>query len=409
MKHRWIPIIWAVIVHEALAARFQKPVKLRSPEPSEQSLLLRAKAIDHRSVDETPVDTDHLGTIVHEALAARFQKPVFVKSNVEDDQDVFLPEYPTSFEQPTPESESDLIRSDDTRDRFESASREESFDPPLDETMNEMETSETITYEIESSLALPRRSLQDSSATASSRPQVGNLSQIISGTLLASSNYQRDESPPGRSSSLRLNIARPPLYDEEIYEEYGYRRTTTDGQSDDVVEKFEELCRRYSNSLEQYQSTTGKIDDDINQFERQFNRPQDESAHTPTSETTSEELITTIERVIDMHDEEPRSHRHATDNYSSTLSVERQPNRLGSYGFDLKETGESKIQIAAVTNASYYPHLMVDDELVSVNHNRSFQSLDECQDLLESLWREHSEYVQITIIKTGHIPILPSK
>ena len=440
------------IVHEALAARSQKPIKIRSPEgsgqPSPNKTLgedfrepmrdtdnlgdvihealatiyqkpKTVKSMEHRTdaeqfhsrTDETPVDTDHLGTIVHEALAVRFQKPVSVRSSIEDDHDVFFSESPA-------QSERDITRSEETGDRLGSESLEASFDQPIDETANEMEVTETITYEIESSLDLPHRSLQAFSGDTSSHPPVGHLSQIISDTLLASSNYQphhrhqpREEQPTNRggSSSLQLNITHQPLYDDEIYEEYGYRRTTTDGQSDDVVEKFEELCRRYSNSLEQYQSTTGKIDDDINQFEKQFYRQQHESAHTPTSETTSEELITTIERVIDMRDEEPRSLRNETDGYCSTLTVERQPHRLGNYGFDLKQTDDGKIQIASVTNTSYYPDLMGDDELVSVNHNRSFQSLEECEDLLESLWREHSEYVQITVIKAGHIPIPTSK
>ncbi|CAF5127116.1 unnamed protein product, partial [Rotaria socialis] len=79
----------------------------------------------------------------------------------------------------------------------------------------------------------------------------------------------------------------------------GYRRTTTDSSSNDIVDRHEELCRRYLSSCKQYQTTTEKLDNEIDQFEKHLiaQKPQ---LLSPTSDVTSEELITTIERIVDM-------------------------------------------------------------------------------------------------------------
>ena len=65
------------IVHEALAARFQKPVKLRSPEPSEQPI---SSATSGGHSEDPLQGTDNLRGVMHEALANIYQKPITVKS-----------------------------------------------------------------------------------------------------------------------------------------------------------------------------------------------------------------------------------------------------------------------------------------------------------------------------------------
>jgi hypothetical protein len=225
----------------------------------------------------------------------------------------------------------------------------------------------------------------------------------VSDSLLTSSNYHRHHHDENK---IELNITHQlPIYDEEIYEEYGYRRTTTNPETDDVVEKFEELCHRYISSFDQYGKTTKKFDDEIDQFEKRL-RERNEQNLSPISDTVSEELITTIERVIDKTDEKPINE---IEKSSVTLTVKRQPNYIGKYGFNFEELFDGKIQISSIIDEYYCPNLHLGDEILSINNNRTFKTHEQCQLIFDSLWKNFYEDVQITVMKSANIPNIPSK
>ena len=380
------------IIHEALAARFQKPIRIKSmedlPPTTDHLATMIHQVLSVRSpkiADERPVETDNLGTIVHESLAARFQKPIQMKVDEEPiDEGVYHVEH-------SPEG-SDTQEMDDIIDPLEIPDEDDRVEPYasiVEETP--IEESETFVVEIEH--------VND----RYDQPSVDHLSHIVN-----DSNYRthREET----EKTFQVNITERPLYDEEIYEEYGYRRTVTGSQSDDIVEKFEELCRRYTNTVDQYQNTAETIDKNLNEFEAQFQQAENEYRASPISETTSEELITTIERVVDMRNDQDRDvDRHESDDYCVTIDVQRQADGMGQYGFGLKEEIEGKIQVASIDDPISCSTLSINDEIVSINNDRTFQTLEQCQDLLDALWESSSEHVQITVIKSVHIPILPSK
>jgi len=376
------------IVHEALAARFQKRIHLRDVD-----------------LDATPpVETDNLGTIIHEALNARFQKPIQIKSMEESiDEGIYHVEHSPD------QSETQEI--DNMIDPLEIPEEEDRLDPLTSSIEQPDEVTETLVVEIETE-------------NPSVAPPVSHLSQIISDSLLNSANYQsyqlenneRKETEEIKemkerqetNETLQVDQPTPQMFDEEIYEEYGYRRTVTEEGSDDVVEKFEELCRRYTTSLDQYQTTTEQLDRNINEFETKFQRAeQEDDGISPLSETTSEELITTIERVVDKKiDEEPILDQQISNEFCVTVDVQRQPDQLGKYGFELKEEIRGKVQIASISNPTVYPNLSLNDELILINNDQTFDSLDQCQGLLNTLWEHHYENVQITVIKSVNIPTL---
>jgi len=269
------------IINEALAARFQTPIKTKTTD--------QLYSVIFPEESQVTIDTDNLDSIVHEDVAARFQNPIEIK-RVGEFEDIFSTEF---IDEPTVDStehETSNTSIDDIDQEYVSSNLQKPVDEPIDNT----HTMETITYEIESSTTQPNLTISDNPP-----PPVSNLSQIVSDSLLTSSNYHsyhHDE------NKIQFNITHQSLYDEEIYEEYGYRRTTTDPETEDIVEKFEELCHRYSINIDQYKTTTKQIDTEINQFDHHFHEKNEQNL-TPTSDTISEELITTIERIIDKRDE----------------------------------------------------------------------------------------------------------
>ena len=467
------------IVHEALAARFQKPIKFKEADEIEkptidmenlniyahEDLAATVQKSIHEIEDESlepTSDTDSLGTIVHEALAAQLQKPIEIKSSVhlEDDHgfsekyEVFIDEptdkqdqdfsekYEVFIDEPTAKHDQDFSEKyevfineptdkqdqdfsekyevfideptdkhdevfsekyevfiDESTDRHDQQSFPSVFEKPLDEPSDNTVTLETIIYEIESSIKPPPPEF--------SPPRVSNLSQIVSDSLLTSSKYHHHQHHSQDDNQIEFNITHQPMYDEEVFEEYGYRRITTGPDTEDVVDKFEELYQRYSTNLDQYETTAKNFDDDLNQFEKHLHE-QKETNLTPISEVTSEELITTIERVIDMSDKSS-SKRNDTDDYTSTLTVKRQSNYIGKYGFNFEEYFDGKIKISSIIDENYCPNLNIGDEIISINNNRSFKTYEQCQALFDSLWKDFYENVQITVIKSANIPTIPSK
>ena len=413
-------------IHEALAARFQKPISVRQDSAtvvtSQETIHSPAADIDNlgalihdtlvtnfqklgsaRATDskhgavtfqEPPVHTDNLGNVVHEALSARFQSPIYAKPSVElNDASLSDP-----FDEPVTAIAANPLGSFD-RESFTTDG----------EPMPETETCETLTYDIEPS----NESNEHHSHHDTQFVPVGHLSQIVSDSLLSSSHhhpYPESNAETAASSSFQFNITHQPLFDEEIYEEYGYRRTTTDETTDDIIEKFEELCQRYSSSLDQYQSTAEQIDDEINQVERnyRYHHQSDEQVLSPISETTSEELITTIERISETGDAASRQTNESED-LCSTITVRRQPDHMGRYGFELTDSFDGRIKIGSILDSTLCPSLSADDEILRVNNHRTFQTLEQCQYLFDSLWKNHYETVQITIIRSDNIPIVASK
>ncbi|CAF0819770.1 unnamed protein product [Rotaria sordida] len=364
------------IIHDALSTRFQKPIKIKTTDQFNSDV--------HEIIDEPMTDIDNLTIIVHDALSTRFQKPIKIQTPIEIDHTFQTEIFPEFID----ESISENLEK--TTNEFDQESN-----PSVNELIDDnIHTSETIIYEIEPS----NEQLNPTILESQSLP-VSNLSQIISGTLLTSSHYHQDK------NKIECNIKHQSLYDEEIYEEYGYRRTTTDSNTDDIVEKYEELCRRYLSSCDQYQTTAKKLDDEINQFEKGLHE-QKQNILTPTSDTTtSEELITTIERVIDMRDQTTVK-RNDTDDYCLTLNVQRQPNYIGKYGFDFEEIYDGKIQVSKILDEIYCPNINIGDEIISINNDRTFKTYEQCQKLFDSLWKNDYETIQITVIKSANnIPI----
>ncbi|CAF1396661.1 unnamed protein product, partial [Adineta steineri] len=430
----------------AFADRYQTPTIMKSSD--RYNFDVYSEELPELTYDESLTDTNNFDTHVYENIASRYQEDNEMKSAfkfhnnfpVEESQEYIdesnddIIEYEilqetnnefisSNLENPADETRDEIIVYDilqDSSNEFMSSNFENPIDETIDETMvyeilqdsinnlmplnlgnytNESigntHTLETMIYEINPPIQSPNRT----------RPPVGNLSQIVSDSLLTSSNYHQFHQ---NQDKIEFTITHPPpLYDEEIYEEYGYRRTTTDPQTDDIVEKFEELCHRYSTNYEQYQTTAKQIDNEINEFERQVHEQREQNV-SPVSDTTSEELITTIERIIDKPDE-VKSKIIDFDNVYSTIKATRQEDYIGKYGFDLKETVDGKIKVSSIINGNYCPHLNIGDEIISINDTKTFQTYEQCQLLLHSLWKNAYDNVQITVLKSVTIPIVPSK
>ncbi|CAF3905491.1 unnamed protein product [Rotaria magnacalcarata] len=332
------------VVHEALTSKLQKPTKYEQTHGSEESttdtdsltalvhnvlsskLQKPMKPVIYETVEPT-AENDKRITVVDAAPTTNFKKLMTVKSTAELDQSVPREAYSEFIDDSLLDTSipEDLEKSTDGYNQ-ESISLN-------DEQTDGTHTSEILTYEI----GQPNQQ--------STTFPVTNLFQIVSDSLLAGSNYHWNK------NNFELNITHQPEYDEEIYEEYGYRRTTTDSSSNEIVDRHEELCRRYSSSCKQYQTTATKLDNEIDQFEKDLieQKPQLPS---PTSDVTSEELITTIERIVDMRDVSA-TNRNETDDYCSTITVRRQPDDYGKYGFDFEELYDGKIQISNILDENY--------------------------------------------------------
>ena len=399
------------IVHEALTARHQKPVQVKPVEEIFE---------EQHDDDESIFDTDNLGTIVHDALTARHQKPIHVKTNEEiplietDILDTIEPEMPidqieTTVEfdhncfpdqtlQFAEESPAETIEYDYPQEQIHE-SRSSSFDKSTTHSSDDVHTTETIVYEVD-----PSSYEHDNVFITESDPTlpVTNLSQIVSDSLLANSNFHRLQIDENNEQQINI-IHETPMYDEEIFEEYGYRRTTTDPASEDVIEKFEELCHRYRSTFNQYENTKKKLDEDLEEFEKQFREQKiEEEISTPASDVTSEELITTIERIMDQPEE---ISTNQTEETYETVVVHRQPDVLGKYGFDIDEFESGRVKISSILDQDYCPNVNSGDEIISINStNQTVETSEQCQSIFDSLWRNFDEQIEITVVKSADIP-----
>ena len=83
----------------------------------------------------------------------------------------------------------------------------------------------------------------------------------------------------------------------------------------------------------------------------------------------------------------------------STLSVRRQSNHIGHYGFELEQTFDGKIVVSSIINDDYCRDLCVGDEIIEIHHQRNFQTLEQCHLLFHSLWHKQHETVQMLVKK----------
>ena len=347
-------------------------------------------------IDEPVVDNDNLESIALEILATKSTK---IKSTIEFDQTDSMKKSPELTNESTFKTE--VYETLQTPvDKFDQSSALFNLEESVNKATDNIHSVETITYEIESSIKQPDLILPESDLSS-----VNNSSQIVPDSLSSSSNYHHFHQ---NENEVKSSNKHEPFYEEEIYEEYGYCRTTTDSNTNDIIEKYEELCQSHWTNSDQYQMTSKNLDDEINQFDQHLNKQKQHYMTTPTSDTISEELITTIERVIDRHDE-AKTKKSDTGDYCSTIAVKRQPNYSGKYGFDFEEWIDGKIRISTIIDENFCPNLNIGDEIISINNNQTCKTYEQCQLLFDLLWKNFHENIQITVIKSVNITNLTSK
>jgi hypothetical protein len=126
-------------------------------------------------------------------------------------------------------------------------------------------------------------------------------------------------------------------------EEDDYRQMT-----DDIDEDFENLYQRYLTNFNEYQTTT----QDMNEFEHKL---------TPISE----ESLTLFERG----NENKSNKINDINPFHLILTVQRQSNHIGHYGFELEQTIDKQIKISSIIDSTYCPNLTIGDEIVCINNN----------------------------------------
>jgi hypothetical protein len=161
-------------------------------------------------------------------------------------------------------------------------------------------------------------------------------------------------------------------------EEDDYRQMT-----DDIDEDFENLYQRYLTNFNEYQTTT----QDMSEFEHKL---------TPISE----ESLTLFERG----NENKANKINDINPFHLILTVQRQSNHIGHYGFELEQTIDKQIKISSIIDSTYCPNLTIGDEIVCINNNSTLKTLKEYHLLFHSLWHNQCEYVQITVNKVINIP-----
>ncbi|CAF0779446.1 unnamed protein product [Adineta ricciae] len=454
------------IIHESLAARSQQPIRIKTADqdipktqPEEvptddnhiessvnQSPPSEAQPTDFinfevvpkaesETINEMISDSDNVETVIHEASPTLMEKsdetespielfnsetiPNEIPQSVENEpicktpsedipeQDESNIEYKKSIENPPPEPyHFDYPMEEETNDdTIEYEILKESPPPAIekqiDQVPDDTHTSETLVYEIESSMPLHQFPVNQPTPHPPP-PTVNNLSQIVSDSLLTSSNYHQFRP---NENQIEFHVLHAPTYDEEIYEEYGYRRTTTEPGTDDIVEKFEELCHHYTTNFQQYRTTAKQFDDDINQFEKQLYEQREQNL-SPVSDTMSEELITTIERVIDNGNQKGSKADDVEEVYSTVL-VTRQADHVGKYGFDFEEVDDGKIKISSILDGNYCPNLSIGDEIIAIDDSKPHQTYEEYKSSFDSLWINARNNVQITVTKAD-IPVQPN-
>lgn len=114
----------------------------------------------------------------------------------------------------------------------------------------------------------------------------------------------------------------------------------------------------------------------------------------PTIPTMQQSLTPICEESTNIIDLSPTIESHQA---SLIFTVQRQPNHIGHYGFELEETDDHQIRIGSILDRSFCPNLQLHDEILAVNSNSSLKSLDEYDVLFNSLWHRHVEYIHLTV------------
>ena len=153
----------------------------------------------------------------------------------------------------------------------------------------------------------------------------------------------------------------------------------------EIDQEFDELCQRYLTNLNQYR-----------QIKEQM-KVMKATQHILTPIT--EESMLQFDRPNESPDERAAQNLRSTS-LCSTLTVRRQANHIGHYGFELDEISPKKIRIASITDVTHCPSLSIGDELLSVNSYTALTTLEECRSLLLLLWHKQYEHVQITVRRT---------
>ncbi|CAF3729282.1 unnamed protein product [Rotaria sp. Silwood1] len=233
------------------------------------------------------------------------------------------------------------------------------------ESFNEINNLDSITHEVES-LIEPEQNVNVLKSDLSS---INNLSQIFNNSFLKNQN---DHHHHHKS-----------LFNEEN-DKYCQKIS-------DIDEDFEELYQRYVTNIDQYQTMLQPID----KFE------QNQHILTPISE----ESTTLGERTI----EDKIIKANNNEQYCLILTIQRQSNHIGHYGFELAQTIDGNIIISSIIDSNYCPNLCVGDEIISINNISTLITLEQCYLLFHSLWYNQCEYVQIIVNKPTYISIIPSK
>ncbi|CAF4384219.1 unnamed protein product [Rotaria sp. Silwood2] len=233
------------------------------------------------------------------------------------------------------------------------------------EPFNEINNLDTIIHEAESLVEQSIESEQNLNVLQSNPSSINNLSQIFNDSFSKNRNNHQE---------LFIN------------EEDNYRQKISD-----IDEDFEELYQSYLTNLDQYQTMIQQIDK-IEQYQHIL---------TPISE----ESITLVERAN--NDKVIKTNNN--EQFCLILTVQRQLNHIGHYGFELEQTIDGKITISSIIDSNYCPNLNVGDEIIAINNNSTLITLEQCHLLFHSLWYNQCEYVQIIVNKPNYITIIPSK
>lgn len=142
----------------------------------------------------------------------------------------------------------------------------------------------------------------------------------------------------------------------------------------EIHDDFEELYQRYMKNLDQYETILQKLD--------QFDMKQE--ALTPINEEPDKQNCL-------------------------TLTVQRQSNHIGHYGFEIEQTFDGKIRICSIINSTYCPNLNVDDEIIHINNHLTLKTLEQCHLLFHSLWYKDYDTIQITVRKVANLPNISRK
>jgi hypothetical protein len=157
----------------------------------------------------------------------------------------------------------------------------------------------------------------------------------------------------------------------------------------DIDQHFDELCQRYGNNLQQYDANS-----------EQWNVL---SWMNPTLTPISEESVNIFEQTD--NDDNDRLHQRTVsifnnDSYSIVqLTVQRQVNHIGHYGFECEQSSNRTIRISSITDRYCCPNLDIDDEILRINDFTSLTTIEQYHQLVHRLWHEHCHSLYMIVRK----------